>query len=112
MSDIKHCDWDLSSRLEAIRRHTDAWNNIQFPTRKQIPMEHSLGIENGQAWDLVSGILAQARPHGGISCVQMPCSIKGIPERKWVVLTEFPIYHFVIDLTQDLLVAIELFDDG
>ena len=75
-------------------------------------MEHSLGIENGQAWDLVSGILAQARPHGGISCVQMPCSIKGIPEHKWVMLTEFPIYHFVIDLTQDLLVAIELFDDG
>ena len=42
----------------------------------------------------------------------MPCSIKGIPERKWNVLTEFPIFNFAIDVTQDLLVAIELVDDG
>ena len=77
MFDVKHCDWDLPSRLEAIRRHTDAWNNLQFPTRKQIPTE-----DDGQEWYYpVGGILVEAWPHGGISCVQMPCSIKGIPER-------------------------------
>ena len=75
-------------------------------------MEDGLVINNGQAWDLASGILAQARPNGGISCVQMPCSIKAIPERRWVVLTEIPIFNFTIDVTQDLLVAIELVDDA
>ena len=72
-----------------------------------MPMEHSRVLEKGQ-WDLVGGILVQPRFRGGISCVQMPCSIKGIPERRWIVSTEFPISHFAIDLTQDLLVAIEL----
>ena len=108
MSDHKHCDWDFPSRLEAIRNHTVAWNNLQFPTHKQIPMENDRVSEMGREWDVVGGILVQARPHGGMSCVQMPCSIKGIPEHRWTALTEFPIDHFAIDLTQDLLVAIEL----
>ena len=105
MSDVEHCNWDLPSRLDAIRRHTEAWNNLQFPTRNQIPMEFS------GAWELAGGVLAQTNPRGGISCVQMPCSIKGIPEHRWVAPTDFPIRDFTIDTSQDLLVAIEL-DDG
>ena len=102
MSDDKRCNWDLPSRLEAIRRYTDAWNNLHFPTRGQIPWE------GGQAWDLVSGILTQSGPDGGISCVQMPCSVKRILERRWVAPTDFRIRDFTIDISQDLLVAIEL----
>ena len=109
MSDNELCDWDLSSRLEAIRRHTDAWNNLRFPIRKQIPMAHDLVIDKGQDWDLVGGVLVQTRPpHGGISCVQMPCSVKDIPECRWITSIEFRIEHFAIDVAQDLLVAIEL----
>jgi len=105
MSDVQHCNWDLPSRLEAIRRHTDAWNNLHFPTRGQIPWK------GGQAWDLVSGILAQSGRNGGISCVQIPCSVKGTLERRWVVPTDFRICDFTIDISQDLLVAIELGSD-
>ncbi|KAL4078607.1 hypothetical protein V8B97DRAFT_1880936 [Scleroderma yunnanense] len=101
MSDVKHCDWDLPRRLEAIQRYTDSWNDLQFPTHKQIPME------DAQPWDLVNGVLTQARPDGGISCVQMPCSIKGIPEHRWVTPTDFLIRDFTIDISQDLLVAVE-----
>jgi len=68
-------------------------------------------MEDGQAWDIVSGILTQAGPHGGISCVQMPCSIKGIPEHRWVAPTDFQIRDFTIDISQDLLVAIEFSGD-
>ena len=106
MSDVEHCNWDFPSRLDAIRRYTDAWNNLKFPTRKQILME------DGQAWDLVNGVLTQACFHGGISCVQMPCSIKGIPEHRWVAPTDFQIRDFTIDISQDLLVAMELSGDG
>ena len=105
MSDVEHCNWDIPSRLEALRRYTHAWNNLQFPTHKLIRME------DGPAWELVSGILAQTNSHGGISCVQMPCRIKGIPERRWVAFPETQIRDFTIDMSQDLLVAIEL-DDG
>lgn len=102
MSDVKNCDLDFPSRLEAIRRHTDAWNNLDFPTHKVI------SGEGGLAWDLVRGIFTQAKPDGGISCVQMPCSIKSILEHRWVVPTAFLVRDFTIDMSQDLLVAIEL----
>lgn len=69
-------------------------------------------MENGQAWNLVNGVLAQAGSDGGISCVQMPCSIKGISEHRWVTPTDFRIRDFAIDMTQDLLVAIELGGNG
>jgi len=74
-------------------------------------MEDGRVTRDGLAWDLVNGILAQARPNGGISCVQMPCYIKGIPERRWDVLPEFSIAEFAIDASQDLLAAVEFVED-
>jgi hypothetical protein len=44
-----------------------------------------------------------------ITCVQLPCKIKDIPERKWTINDlGFPIRDFTIDTSQNLVVALEI----
>ncbi|OAX41500.1 hypothetical protein K503DRAFT_767638 [Rhizopogon vinicolor AM-OR11-026] len=99
--DGTHCNLDTAGRLRAFRQYQQAWNNLSFPHSRLISMQDS------HPWELSGGVLCQAI-QSGFTCVQIPCRIKGIPEREWTVDDlGFDIRDFTIDTSQDLIVAVE-----
>lgn len=96
-----HCNLDTVGRLRALRQYQQAWNNLLFPNSGLISMQE------GHTWELSGGVLCQAM-RSKLTCVQLPCKIKGIPEREWTVTDlGFDIRDFGIDTSQDLIVAVE-----
>jgi hypothetical protein len=64
-------------------------------------------MQPGRAWELSGGVLCQATG-SKLTCVQLPCKIKEIPEREWTVDDlVFDIRDFSIDTSLDLVVAVE-----
>ena len=99
--DGSHCDLDTPGRLRFLGEYQQAWNNLSFPHSRVISMQE------GHAWQLSGGVLCQSTG-SGFSCVQLPCKIKGIPEREWSVNDlGFDIRDLTIDASQDLIVAVE-----
>ncbi|KAG1717929.1 uncharacterized protein EDB91DRAFT_1305162 [Suillus paluster] len=97
----RHCNLDTVSRLRACRQYQQAWNNLSFPDSRFVSMQE------GHAWELSGGVLCQAM-RSGLSCLQLPCKIKDIPEREWSINDfGFEIRDFTIDTSQDLIVAVE-----
>ncbi|KIJ13367.1 hypothetical protein PAXINDRAFT_170440 [Paxillus involutus ATCC 200175] len=64
-------------------------------------------MREGQCWELSGGILAQSTSQNEISCVQLPCKVKGIPEKRWTTPFDFRIRDFTLDNSQDLIVLLE-----
>lgn len=100
----RNCNLDTAGRLRACRQYQQAWNNLSFPDSQFIDMQ------DGHAWELSGGVLCQAmQSQSGLTCVQLPCKIKDIPERKWTIDDfGFRIRDFTIDTSQDLIVALEI----
>ncbi|KAF9228849.1 hypothetical protein BS17DRAFT_877408 [Gyrodon lividus] len=106
MGDGRHSALDIVDRLTRLRSYNQVWNEMRWTGSKKVPME------GGSSWDLVGGVLAHALFNDrSISCVQLPCSIKGIPEKRWIVDLEITIRDFYFDVAQDLLICIEVIDD-
>lgn len=100
----RHCNLDTAGRLRVCRQYQQAWNNFAFPDSQFISMQ------DGHTWELSGGVLCQAmQSRSAITCVQLPCKIKDIPERKWTINDlGFPIRDFTIDTSQNLVVALEI----
>ncbi|KAG2131373.1 hypothetical protein DEU56DRAFT_814182 [Suillus clintonianus] len=96
------CNLDTAGRLRACREYQQAWNKLSFPNSGLIDMQ------DGHAWELSGGVLCQAM-RSGLTCVQLPCKIKNIPEREWTINDlGFEIRDFTVDVSQDLIVAVEI----
>ncbi|KAG1762733.1 hypothetical protein EDD22DRAFT_952902 [Suillus occidentalis] len=100
----RHCNLDTVGRLRVCRQYQQAWNNLSFPDSQFINME------DGHTWELSGGVLCHAmQSRSAIACVQLPCKIKNIPERKWIIDDlGFRIRDFTIDTSQNLVVALEI----
>ncbi|KAG2358430.1 hypothetical protein BDR07DRAFT_1611922 [Suillus spraguei] len=100
----RHCNLDTAGRLRACRQYQQAWNNFSFPDSRFINMH------DGHAWELSGGVLCQAT-QTGLTCVQLPCKIKDIPEREWTIKDfGFEIKDFTVDTSQELIIALEIVD--
>ncbi|KAF9239136.1 hypothetical protein BU15DRAFT_74830 [Melanogaster broomeanus] len=105
MVDGRDSGLDILNRSRLLGSYNQVWREMQWAGSKEVPMEIGL------SWDLVGGILTRALFGGqSISFLQLPCSIKGIPEKNWTVHLGIIIQDFYFDVAQDLLVCIEVID--
>ncbi|KAF9243501.1 hypothetical protein BU15DRAFT_43126, partial [Melanogaster broomeanus] len=102
MEDGDNSSLDTVDRLNALREHNKAWNNLEWTHHDTVLMCE------GHSWELSGGILAQSTTQNEISCVQLPCKVKGIPHKRWTVPLDFTVRDFTLDNSQDLLVLLEL----
>ncbi|KAG9315197.1 hypothetical protein JVU11DRAFT_4327 [Chiua virens] len=102
MDDNEHSSIDAVSRLNLLREHNRVWRNMSWPSSGTIPMQ------DGNCWEFSGGVLAQSTQQNELFLVQLPCKLKGIPERRWFVPFEFRIRDFAFDNSQDLVVLLEL----
>lgn len=100
----RHCNLDTAGRLRVCRQYQQAWNNLAFPDSQYINMQ------DGHTWELSGGVLCYAmQSRSTIACAQLPCKIKDIPERKWIIDgLGFGIRDFTVDTSQNLVVALEI----
>ncbi|KAF9239138.1 hypothetical protein BU15DRAFT_62151 [Melanogaster broomeanus] len=103
VDDGRHSDLDIANRSRLLGSYNRVWREMRWAGCKEVP------IENGLSWHLVGGVLAHALfDDHSISFVQLPCSIKGIPEKQWTTHLGVKIRDFYFDVVQDLLVCIEV----
>ena len=102
MEDNEHSSMDAVGRLNLLREFNRVWNDMEWPSSGSIPMS------DGQCWEFSGGILAQSTHENQLTFVQLPCKLKGIPERRWSVPFDFRIRDFTLDNSQDLVVLLEL----
>lgn len=92
-----------SGRLELLKNHQSAWENLEWSREVKIPME------NGGLWELYGGVLAQSKDDGAIVFHQLPSDLRSIDAKTWTVGPDFGmiVRDFAMDSSQDLLVLIE-----
>ncbi|KAF9462092.1 hypothetical protein BDZ94DRAFT_1261927 [Collybia nuda] len=91
-----------SDRLDALKRHQIAWEELIWVTEQRLPML------DGGLWELYGGVLAQNSPNGEIVFRQLPSEIRSIEERDWTIGGfDFIVRDFGMDPSQDLLVLVE-----
>ncbi|KAF9239137.1 hypothetical protein BU15DRAFT_46969 [Melanogaster broomeanus] len=102
----RHSGLDIANRSRLLGSYNRVWREMQWAGCKEVPMQGDV------IWDVVGGILTHALfGDHSISFVQLPCSIKGIPEKQWTVHLGVNIRDFCFDVVQDLLVCIEVIDE-
>ncbi|KAF8167746.1 hypothetical protein B0H34DRAFT_682904 [Crassisporium funariophilum] len=91
-----------ASRLETLRKHQSAWENLQWSRELHIPME------DGGLWELCGGVMAQSTPGGMLKFTQLPSDLRAIEEKSWTVGPDLGLHlrDFGMDPSQDLLVLI------
>ncbi|KAH8102076.1 hypothetical protein BXZ70DRAFT_1016170, partial [Cristinia sonorae] len=90
-----------AERLHILRQHRTAWDSMSHTSVQNIPSIR------GYPWDFYGGVLARGTSTRGISFIQLPSLLKGIPQRTWEFLElGVEIQDFHIDPAQDLLVII------
>lgn len=91
-----------ADRLDKLRRHRAAWDELKWAQNKSVPMS------TGQVWELYGNVLAQAQGDRTIIFRQLPSRYRGIEEREWTISNlGFDIRDFGMEPSQDLLVLIE-----
>ncbi|KIJ60760.1 hypothetical protein HYDPIDRAFT_116815 [Hydnomerulius pinastri MD-312] len=99
------CELQERDRLQVLWSYNQAWQEMLWSNAEEVP------LERGGSLQLSGGVLAQVvgRTEGRVvSFVQLPCRIKGIFEKRWTVKVEFHIREFNFDVSQDLLVCLEV----
>ena len=91
-------------RLDAIRRRREAWRSLQFDFKRFIT------VEGDRAHAFSGSHFAWVDLNGHIRVLQVPSTIKGIPEKSWAVKAEGLDFEQSVDMTidadQDLLVVV------
>ncbi|PCH37773.1 hypothetical protein WOLCODRAFT_161036 [Wolfiporia cocos MD-104 SS10] len=91
-----------SDRLKLLREHQKAWETLDYKRQDVVPMLA------GEVWELYGGVLAQAQGGRTLCFCQLPSVLRGIEEKRWTLKDlGFVIRDFGMDLSQDLLVAIQ-----
>ncbi|KAH8099418.1 hypothetical protein BXZ70DRAFT_943596 [Cristinia sonorae] len=90
-----------SERLQLLREHRKAWNEMRFNSSEDIPMSA------GGVWELFGGVLAQGIPPKGMSFNQLPSKLRGIESKAWALHDlGVKIRDFGMDPASDLLVLV------
>ena len=102
MEDNEQSHMDTVSRSNLIRQYNQGWNNMEWTSFGTVPMA------DGHCWEFSGGMLVQSTHENELSFVQLPCKLKGIPEKRWFVPFDFRIRDFTLDNSQNLVVLLEL----
>lgn len=89
-------------RLEKLKKHQAAWDELKWTEDKTVDMSI------GHVWELYGGVLAQSNLNRAIFCRQLPSHLRGIEEKTWTVdISSFDLRDFTMDPSQDLLAIAE-----
>lgn len=98
-------DMDVTKRLNLLRLHQKAWDNLQFSADEIV----ELNAPVSGSWELQDGLMTQQIDSQTIGLAQIPSGIRGISAK--VGSLDIPdvnnVYDYVFDVTQDLLVLAE-----
>ncbi|TFK55467.1 hypothetical protein OE88DRAFT_622844 [Heliocybe sulcata] len=94
----------IVSRLERLRAHQKAWTALKWAEEIWVPIALS------GTWELYGGVwAARAWDTRGLAFMQEPSIFREIPMKQWVIEDlGFAIRDFSLDISQDLLVLVEL----
>ncbi|KAF9455070.1 hypothetical protein P691DRAFT_691420 [Macrolepiota fuliginosa MF-IS2] len=94
-----HNTWSSAQRLDCLRKHQAAWEQLKWSKGREVRM---LG---GTLWELYGGILAQTDMEGTFHFLKLPSEIRHIEEDSWTIKPNIDnIRDFGIDPSQNLLV--------
>ncbi|GJE87919.1 F-box protein [Phanerochaete sordida] len=111
--DLPHCGLEdnpehplsRTAKIPLLREYQKAWSRIRgFSARKS--NSSSVRIEDGPAWELAGGVLAQSIGTKALRFKRTGSRSRGIEESTWDVDYGFNIRDFTMDPGQDLLVAL------
>ncbi|KAF7313763.1 F-box domain-containing protein [Mycena chlorophos] len=107
LSDISNSSFATSSsaRLSALLAYNDAWKNID-PESRAFQTQCKL---TGKYWELVGNVFATYSADDGFAFSRIPCAIKSLQPDHWKLpVFTGSIVDFSMDLSQDLLVVVEV----
>nr|GAT54093.1 predicted protein [Mycena chlorophos] len=107
LSDISNSSFATSSsaRLGALLAYNDAWKNID-PESRAFQTHCKL---TGKYWELVGNVFATYSADDGFAFTRIPCAIKSLQPNYWKLpVFAGSIVDFSMDLSQDLLVVVEV----
>ncbi|KAI0086648.1 hypothetical protein BDY19DRAFT_959609 [Irpex rosettiformis] len=99
-------------KRELLLQHRAKWLSRQAVPKSANTDKRAYPAQEGPAWELVGGVLAQSRDRNTIEFVRLPSILRGIQEETWTVDLPCPHADFTMDPAQDLLVMIEQWDHG
>ncbi|KAJ7498966.1 hypothetical protein FB451DRAFT_18603 [Mycena latifolia] len=92
-----------ATRLEMLKGYQTAWASFDWTK------SHSCKIEmDGDLWELVGNVLASYHPEKGFSFTRVSSATRHIPQAQWsIAALPVAVLDFSMDLSQDLLLAVE-----
>ena len=95
---------DISQRLELLREHQKAWENLDFTSDFRTYLEWFIPF----TWELQGGVLSQQTANHSMMFIRIPSKIRGIPRKEWTIENlGFQFRNYTFDPSQNLLVALE-----
>ncbi|KAK7692362.1 hypothetical protein QCA50_003987 [Cerrena zonata] len=95
---------DVAERLRLLRKHQEAWDNLEFTDDFVIDMHPHPFL----SWELQGGVLSQQTTMRSISFRQIPSKVRGIAKKEWSIADlDIMFVDFGLDPSQDLLVLAE-----
>ncbi|KAK7470697.1 hypothetical protein VKT23_002119 [Stygiomarasmius scandens] len=90
------------TRLNKLKAHQEAWQNVKWSTRQTFP------LQSVQLWELAGGILAFTHCKKSFTFIQLPSIYRGIKQKEWNIEVDnkFDVADFSMDISNDLLVLI------
>jgi len=90
------------TRLNKLKAHQEAWQNVKWSTRQTFP------LQSVQLWELAGGILAFTHCKKSFTFTQLPSIYRGIKQKEWNIEVDnkFDVADFSMDISNDLLVLI------
>lgn len=105
MSDNPGHTMSVPDKLSLLKEYTMAWTELAADkldaSRQRIP------LQDGTAWELAGGVLAQSIGSDKIEFRQFPSRLRGIEADLWTTSLDCSVRDFTMDPGQDLLVVVE-----
>ncbi|KAF8211276.1 hypothetical protein K438DRAFT_1807028 [Mycena galopus ATCC 62051] len=93
-----------AARLGLLKAYQAAWKNFNCARSTQTTVNMS-----GDSWELVGNVLATYSSETGFVFTRIPSSIRRVPLAEWSISAlPFCVNDFTMDLSQDLLVVVEV----
>ncbi|KAL4244278.1 hypothetical protein ABKN59_010395 [Abortiporus biennis] len=102
-------EYSKAEKLQILRRRQYLFHTLRehnYTTRIETSLlEHNYG--------LCDGVLTEVLPSGRDMMLRiLPSVVQGIKERQWMLKFDFNAGPYVIDLAQDLIIILEIIDNG
>ncbi|KAF8195944.1 hypothetical protein K438DRAFT_1826775 [Mycena galopus ATCC 62051] len=97
-----------AARLDLLKAYQTAWSSFACTrnTKTTVNMGDSY-------WELVGNVLATYNTESGFVFTRIPCALRQVPHVEWSVDdVPFPVNDFSMDLSQNLLLVVEVTSSG